>query len=158
MLIPWAYSFGKQIFLCTMKAPSITFLVLVRLIFHNIIVEFCIYLDEKRNLVLQDDVTTFMFIKHILLISSFFTIVKSVNWHQFKIGFDNCLFLFNRLEEIDSFGNSQLINFTLHLTIVLTNVTLLTWLELKFKNILHPKQKQHKSPKWWLQIKHLALK
>ncbi len=56
-----------------------TFLVLVRLIFHNIIVEFCIYLDEKRNLVLQDDVTTFMFIKHVLLISSFFTIVKSVN-------------------------------------------------------------------------------
>lgn len=123
-----------------------TFLVLVRLIFHNIIVAFCIYLDKKKNLVLQDDVTTFMFIKHVLLISSFFTIVKSENRHQFKIGFDNCLFLFNRLEEIDSFGTSQLIYFTLHLTIVLTNVTLLTWLELKFKNILHPKQKQHKSP------------
>ncbi len=84
-----------------MKAPSINFLVLVRLIFHNIIVAFCMNLDEKKNLVLQDVVTTFMFIKHVLLISSFFTIAKSLNRHQFKIGFDNCLFLFNRLDEID---------------------------------------------------------
>ncbi len=121
-----------------MKAPSINFLVLVRLIFHNIIVAFCMYLDEKKNLVLQDVVTTFMFIKHVLLISSFFTIAKSLNRHQFKIGFDNCLFLFNRLDEIDKFGTSQLFYFTLHLTKVLTDVLLLTWLELKFKNILDP--------------------